>query len=99
MEVINARVRAQSLGIIFPEAARAVSIGLDHKARQRHSTVGRVMVDALRGETLAGLIHFHRLDGPDVFQLIDDEVALDIRIRSRGMGDLERETRQGVLSH
>src|SRR4051794_24110650 len=53
------------------------------------------MVDALRGEALAGLIHFHRLDGSDLLQFSDDEVALDIRIRIRGMGDLERETCQG----
>ena len=40
------------------------------------------MVDMFRRETLAGPIHFHRLDGSDVLQLVDDIVALDIRIQS-----------------
>src|SRR4051794_1043934 len=67
----------------------------DYKVRQRHSSVSRVMVDAFRGETLTSLIHFHRLDGSNILQLIDDVVALDIRVRIRGVGDLEREVGQG----
>src|SRR5215207_8516830 len=53
------------------------------------------MVDAFRGETLTGLIHLHRLDGPNVRQFIDDIVALDIRIRIRGVGDLKGEVGEG----
>src|SRR3954451_21367832 len=67
----------------------------DYKVRQRHSSVSRVMVDAFRGETLTSLIHFHRLDGSNILQLIDDVVALDIRVRIRGVDDLEREVGQG----
>ena len=72
-----------------------MSIAADHKARQRHSSIGRVMVDAFRGETLTGLIHFHCLDRSNVRQFIDDKIALDIRIQIRGVGDLKREVGEG----
>ena len=53
---------------IFQKQREPPSTSVDHKARQRHSSVGRVMVDAFGAETLAGLIHLHRLDGPNLPQ-------------------------------
>src|SRR4051812_36726328 len=72
-----------------------MSAAIHHKARQRDPSVGRVMIDAFGGETLTRLIHFHRRDGSDALQLSDDKVALDIRVRVGGMGDLKREMGQG----
>ena len=64
----------------------------DHQTRQRDLAIGYVMVDMLGQEILTGLIDFHGFDCSTFRQFGDDMVALGIRVRIRGMGDLKSES-------
>ena len=66
---------------------------MTHQARQRDISIGNVVVNAFGGETWPGLVDFLRLDRSIFPQLTDDIVALFIRIRIRGVGDLKRKAR------
>ena len=57
--------------------------------RQRDLAIGNVVVNPFGGEIFAGLIDFDRFDESIFPQLTDDIIALRIRIRICGVGDLE----------
>ena len=71
-----------------------------YQARGGNFAIGNVVVDVFAAEMLAGLIRIDFLDDSVFSQLIDDVVALGIRIRVGGVRDLEckpREREAGIF--
>ena len=71
------------------------SIVIYHQPRQNDLAISNVAVDAFGREILAGLIQLLRLDRSIFPQFADDMVALRIRVRVRGVGDLKCKASKG----